>query len=100
MTEKHGIAYEIAYTKIADKFFRKHESVREEYENAIRELLVGDHPETINVKKIKGKRNDYFRISLSNWRVIYTIINGKIVVINTLLAGARGDINKKMDGLK
>jgi mRNA interferase RelE/StbE len=32
--------------------------------------------------------------------VIYAVINGKIVVISTLLAGARGDIYKKMGGLK
>lgn len=33
-------------------------------------------------------------------RVIYTVINGKVVVIKTILAGARGDVYKKMDGLK
>lgn len=92
--------YEIQYTKAADKFLKTHEEVRDRYETSIRELLVGDHPEKIDVKKIKGKRNDYYRIRLDGYRVVYTIINDKIVVIVTLLAGTRGDIYKKMDGLK
>ena len=92
--------YEINYTKAAEKFFREHEDIREQYKNAIKELLVGEHPEKVDVKRIKGKRNDYFRIRLGSWRVIYAVINGKIVVINTILAGARGDVYKKMDGLK
>ncbi|MBR1861657.1 MAG: hypothetical protein IJ796_07350 [Lachnospiraceae bacterium] len=97
---KKGFSYEIEYTKAADKFFVLHEDVRTEYEDAIKELLVGEHPEKVDVKKIKGKRSDYFRIRLGGWRVIYTLIAGKIVVIQMLTAGSRGDIYKKMDGLK
>lgn len=93
-------SYEIQYTKAADKFLKTHENVREQYEDAIGELLIGEHPEKVDVKRIKGKRNDYFRMRLGNYRVVYTIIDGKIVVISTLLAGTRGDVYKKMDGLK
>lgn len=92
--------YEIAYTKAADKFFQKHEDVRCQYEDAIKELLMGDHPERIDVKKIKGKRSLYYRIRLGDNRVIYTIIDNKVIVVSTLLAGSRGDVYKKMDGLK
>jgi mRNA interferase RelE/StbE len=100
MTEKEKFHYEIQYTKAADKFLKDHEDVREQYEEAVKELLAGIHPEKVNVKRIKGKRNDYFRIRLGNYRVVYAIINGKIIVINTLLAGSRGDVYKKMSGLK
>lgn len=93
-------SYEIQYTKAADKFLKTHENVRKQYEDAIKELLAGEHPEKVNVKRIKGKRNDYFRITLGNYRVVYAIIDGKIVVISTLLAGPRGDVYKKMSGLK
>ena len=92
--------YEIQYTKAADKFFKVHEDVRTQYEDAIKELLLGTHPETIDVKRIKGKRSVYFRIRLGNYRVVYAVINGKIVVITIILAGPRGDVYKKMDGLK
>ena len=64
MADKKNFIYEIQYTKAADKFFKVHENVRSEYEDAIKELLVGDHPEKVDVKRIKGKRNDYFRIRL------------------------------------
>ncbi len=95
-----GRTYEIQYTKAADKFLKTHENVREQYKTAIKELLAGDHPEKVDVKRIQGKRNDYYRISLGEYRVVYAIINGKIVVICTLLAGVRGDVYKKMNGLK
>ncbi len=97
---KDNFDYVIQYTKIADKFFKEHEDVREQYRNAIKELLVGDHPEKIDVKRIKGKRNDYFRIKLGGYRVIYTLVNNTIVVVNTMIAGTRGDVYKKMSGLK
>ena len=100
MGERQKISYEIQYTKIADKFFQMHEDVREQYKAAIKELLTGDHPEKVDVKRIKGKRNDYYRIRLDGYRVVYAIINGRIVVITTVMAGARGDVYKRMDGQK
>lgn len=100
MDKRERFSYEIQYTKAADKFLKTHEDVREQYEDAVKELLVGEHPEKVDVKHIKGKRNDYYRIKLGGYRVVYTVINGKIVVISTLLAGSRGDVYKKMNGLK
>ena len=100
MGTKSYFEYEIQYTKAADKFLKTHEDVREQYEDAVKELLVGDHPETVDVKRIKGKRNNYYRIKLGGYRVVYAIINGIIVVINTMYAGPRGDVYKKMSGLK
>ena len=47
MTRNQNFTYEIQYTKAADKFFRTHEDVREEYKSAIKELLVGEHPEKV-----------------------------------------------------
>lgn len=92
MDQLKKTSYEIQYTKAADKFLNSHEEIRLQYENAIKELFVGSHPERVDVKKIKGKRNDYYRIRLSGYRVVYAIINGKIIVISTLLAGSRGDV--------
>lgn len=100
MKKSVEFSYEIQYTKAAEKFLKGHEDVRIQYEESIKELLVGEHPEKVDVKRIKGKRADYYRIRLGNYRVVYAIINGKIVVIHTLLAGLRGDVYKKMGGLK
>ncbi len=93
-------SYEIQYTKAADKFLRNHEDLRAQYEGSVKELITGDHPEKVDVKRIKGRHNDYYRIRIGGYRVVYTVISGKIVVICTLYAGVRGDIYKKMNGLK
>ena len=98
--EKDMIQYEIQYTKAADKFLKNHESVRAQYESALQELIAGEHPESVDVKRIRGKRGTYYRIRIGNVRVVYTIINRKIIVVCTLLAGPRGDVYKKMPGLK
>lgn len=97
---KKVISYEIAYTKAADKFFRVHEDVREQYEEAVRKIMSNDHPESVDLKQIQGKREIYYRIRIGNYRVVYTVINGKLIVIKTLLAGPRGDVYKKMGALK
>lgn len=99
MSKKISTEYEIQYTKKAEKFFKKHEKVREQYELSIQRLITDNYSEEIDVKKISGKMNEYFRIRLGNYRVIYAVINKRIVVINTLLAGARGDVYKKMTNL-
>ena len=97
---KNSFPFDIQYTKSADKFFLKNEDLRKQYEDAIEELQTGEHPERVDVKKIKGKRSNYYRIRLGEYRVIYSIINGRIIVITTLLAGVRGDVYKKMSGLE
>jgi mRNA interferase RelE/StbE len=88
MSKKISTEYEIQYTKKAEKFFKKHEKVREQYELSIQRLITADHPEEIDVKKISGKMNEYFRIRLGNYRVIYAVINKRIVVINTVAGGS------------
>lgn len=89
------ISLEIQYTKAADKFLKQHEEIRERYEQDLVKLMSNDHPETVDVKKIKGKHNDYYRIRVGSVRVVYTLFNGKIIVVTTVLAGPRGDIYKK-----
>ncbi len=88
-------AYEILYTKASDKFFVKHEGVRRKYVDGIRKLLSGEEPDSLDIKMIKGKWNNYYRMRIGSYRVIYAVIKGKIVVINTIAAGPRGDIYKK-----
>ena len=82
--ERKPLSYDIEYTKAAEKFFLKHEDVRTQYKEALKDLLVGDHPEKVDVKQIKGKRNVYYRIRIGGYRVLYTLIHDKIVVINTI----------------
>ena len=92
--------YVIRYAKAADKFFKLHEDIRTSYEDAIEECLKGDHPETVDIKRIQGKHKNYYRMRLGGYRIIYMIMNDTIIVVNTLLAGSRGDVYKKMSGMK
>ena len=57
--------------------------------------MTGENPQSVDVKRIQGKYTNYYRIRLGDYRVIYAIIRGKIVVINTIRSGARGDVYKK-----
>ena len=100
MADSKHFSYEIRYSKAAMKFFQAHEDIKQQYCINIKKVLTGDHPESVDIKRIKGKQNDYYRMRIGGYRVIYAVINGKIVVIDTLLAGSRGDIYKKTDGLK
>ena len=97
---KEAYSYEILYTKAADKFLKTHEDVRQKYEANMRKLIIGDHPESVDVKRIQGKKSAYFRMRIGERRIVFTVVNGKIIVVTTLLAGVRGDVYKKMDGLK
>ena len=58
MKEK-SFKYEIQYTKAAEKFFKTHEEIRKAYEAAIEELLIGTHPEKVDVKRIRGKKSSF-----------------------------------------
>lgn len=89
-------SFEIHYTKATDKFFLKHENIRDQYEDAIKKIFKNDHPESIDIKRIKGKKSIYYRIRIGSYRVIFTIIDGKVVVVKTILAGSRGDVYKKL----
>lgn len=94
------VPYKVEYKKPAEKFFRKHEDVRQEYENLLWEIYCGKHPEKVDRKLIHGTKGNYYRLRIGNWRVIYMVEGNKVFVINTLTAGSRGDIYKKIDGLK
>ena len=93
------LEYVIDYKKPAEKFFKKHEDIRQEYESDLRIFLADQSSARVDVKTIKGKRSEYYRMRIGSWRVIFMISEGQITVINTLLAGSRGDIYKKIGGL-
>ena len=87
---------EYNYTRQSDKFFVQHEDIRTAFKNDIARLVNNNHPELVNVKRLKGKYKKYYRIAVNDYRIIYTLIHGKIVVVNVVLAGNRGDIYKKL----
>ena len=86
------------YTKSTAKFFKLHEDVKAEFVEAFRELLIGEHPESVDYKRLKGKFSRYYRLRLGEYRVVFTYIDGQIVIVEVILAGSRGDIYKKLKG--
>ena len=87
---------EYKYTRQSDKFFVKHEDIRNDFKRDIARLVNNNHPELVNVKRLKGNNKKYFSIAIDSYHIIYTIIHGDIVVIDVILAGNRGDIYKKL----
>ena len=87
---------QINYSDRTQKFFRKHLEVREEFEEAVTRVLRNDHPEHVNYKKLKGEFKGYWRIAIRSYRIIYTIINGDIIIVSVVAAGSRGDVYKHL----
>ena len=82
------IQYQIFIEKRAQKFIKKlpkQDKVR--LLKAIYELPKGD------VKPMQGY-DEYFRLRVGDYRIIYTVDNGKLVIC-VVDAGNRGDIYKK-----
>ena len=86
------------YKKDAEKFFRKHETVRQTFKVDVVKVINKDHPEQVNVKPLQGRFKGYYRIAIGGYRVIYKIENGEIIVVDVAFAGSRGDVYKKFRG--
>lgn len=83
------------YSNQADKFFNKHEDIRDKFEKAIYSFFMGDK---IDIKKMKGSSETIYRVRINSYRVIFKIVDGQIIIINTILAGNRGEIYKRFKG--
>lgn len=84
---------EFGYSKASDKFFNKHEKIRDTFESNIVAVEKGNC--NIDIKLLKGYK-DLLRMRIGNYRVVYKVSNGEIIIIDVLQAGSRGDIYKKL----
>ena len=84
----------IDYSRNAEKFFVRHEDVREEFKCDVVKIITKDHPEQVNFKNLKGRLKGCSRIAINGYRIIYKMKNGEIIVVSVLMAGTRGDIYK------
>ena len=83
--------YTILIEKFAEKFIVK--LPRTEKERVLKAIY--QLPEGNDVRELKGKKNKgLFRLRVGDYRIIYTIDNGKLI-IHVIDAGNRGDIYKK-----
>ncbi|MCB8564521.1 type II toxin-antitoxin system RelE family toxin [Fusobacterium ulcerans] len=84
---------EYRYTKQVFKFFIKHQEVENKFKENIKAVLRGDN--NIDIKMLKGMK-DIMRMRIQDYRVIYKVENGDIVIIDVVMAGNRGEIYKKL----
>ena len=84
---------EYKYTKQVLKFFIKHQDIENKFKENIKELLRGNN--NIDIKMLKGMK-DIMRMRIQDYRIIYKVENGDIVIIDVIMAGNRGEIYKKL----
>ncbi len=82
------------YSKKSSKFFHKHESIRDRFKADFQRVMIGDHPEQVDYKRLKGKFKGYYRIRIGDYRVVFTFVNGEVIIVSVLDAESRGDIYK------
>lgn len=81
--------YQIVLEKPAQKFLKRlNRTDKERVLRAIYKL-----PEGENIKRLKGHQ-DLLRLRVDDYRVIYTVNNGKLVVC-VVDIGNRGDVYKR-----
>ena len=61
------------YEKHAEKFFHKHEDIREAFRNAVLKIINRDNAAQVNTKPLQGILKGYSRIAIGSYRVIYQI---------------------------
>lgn len=80
------------YSKQAEKFLSKHEDIKSKFEKAIYSLYTGDK---VDIKRLQGTKEPIYRIRIGSYRIIFKVVDGQIIIINTILAGNRGEIYKQ-----
>ena len=85
---------EFNYSKKAKSFFNKHEKVRDRFEDNIENYYLKGKIEGIDIKKMSGS-SKWIRMRIDSYRIIYSIIKNRLVIIEVMLAGNRGDVYKQ-----
>ncbi len=88
-----NIEIQVIINKVSDKFFRKHKDVYKDFIANI-ESFYSNKNTNIDIVAMKNYKN-VFRMRIRSYRVIYSLENGKIIIIRVLFADSRGDVYKK-----
>lgn len=83
----------IVVHKRAEKFFKKHNEIKEKFKNNIIEKIKFN--KEVDIRKLVGYE-DLYRMRIGQFRVIYRVTEDNLlIIIEVENAGARGDIYKK-----
>lgn len=90
---------EVNYSKSSEKFLKKNKSVLKE--EKVLELiglsmkyLIKNEISNVDLKKLTGNSDDRYRIRVGKVRIVFKYKNGKIVIVDIIDIGYRGDIYK------
>ncbi len=89
---KVTINIKVLVNKVSDKFFRKHKDVYSRFIDNIKSCYLNKNS-NVDIVALKGYKHIY-RMRIGNFRVIYKLVNGEIIIIEVLLAGGRGQVYK------
>ena len=79
-------------TKVADKFFSKHKEVYEKFIENIKSYYHYKN-QNVDIKAMKTYKNLY-RMRINDYRVVYKLVNGEIIVVSVVAVVSRGQIYK------
>lgn len=85
--------YRIEFNKRVKKDFR---SINPQDVQRIKTAIaqLSENPRPVGFKKLKGRNNDYYRIRVGNYRVIYTIEDDVLLIV-IIRVGHRKEIYDK-----
>lgn len=85
--------YEVRTSKEFEKFLSKHKDLAPKILNILELLAKDPYENTLDIKKIQGK-DKHFRLRLGKYRILYELIENKLLIIYAYKADSRGDIYK------
>ena len=87
MTQEFIIEFIIC--KLAKNFFKKYEDIKEKFKSNIIFHFKGQR--NTDIKKLV-EYSDLFRMRINSYRVIYKVMNNKIILIDVIDTDNKGDI--------
>lgn len=86
--------YEIEFTRAADKAFS---SLPEKVQDRIDDVLDGleKEPWPVGHKKLKGSKDDFLRVRVGDYRVVYQVEEDRLVIV-LIRIGHRKDVYRNI----
>ena len=88
-----GRFFDIVYTaKFKKKTRRAPQHLKKKIDAAFEEIRKEPH-HGVNIKQLKGKLSDFYRYRMGDFRLIYKVLDDRVLII-AVDFGPRGDIYK------
>jgi mRNA-degrading endonuclease YafQ of YafQ-DinJ toxin-antitoxin module len=81
----YEVMFTEAYTKLAEKWVKKHPDLRNKYYNVIQLLEINPFHNSLRLHKLKGAISDFYSVSIDmKYRIIidFIIQDNKIIPLN------------------